>query len=67
LDDSITIVLDNRDILSGACGVVNDGNLKVIEGSLGGKNPSPEYILHTVDVVRNPLVKKIIQAYEEQT
>jgi phosphate starvation-inducible PhoH-like protein len=23
--------------------------------------------LHTVDVVRNPLVKKIIQAYEEQT
>jgi len=36
LDDSITIVLDDRDILSGVCGV-NDGNLKVIEGSLGGR------------------------------
>jgi len=29
-------VLDNRDILSGICGA-NDGNLKVIEGSLGGR------------------------------
>jgi phosphate starvation-inducible PhoH-like protein len=29
-------VLDNRDILSGVCGA-NDGNLKVIEGSLGGR------------------------------
>jgi len=28
--------LDNRDILSGVCGA-NDGNLKVIEGSLGGR------------------------------
>jgi len=36
LDESITIVLDNRDILSGVCGA-NDGNLKVIEGSLGGR------------------------------
>jgi len=36
LDDSITIVLDNRDILSGICGA-NDGNLKAIEGSLGGR------------------------------
>ena len=36
LDDSITIVLDNRDILSGVCGA-NDKNLKVIEGSLGGR------------------------------
>jgi phosphate starvation-inducible PhoH-like protein len=36
LDDSITIVLDDRDILSGVCGA-NDGNLKVIEGSLGGR------------------------------
>jgi len=36
LDDSITIVLDNRDVLSGVCGA-NDGNLKVIEGSLGGR------------------------------
>ena len=36
MDDSITIVLDNRDILSGVCGA-NDGNLKVIEGSLGGR------------------------------
>ena len=34
--DSITIVLDNRDVLSGVCGA-NDGNLKVIEGSLGGR------------------------------
>jgi len=36
LDDSITIVLDNRDILSGICGA-NDGNLKIMEGSLGGR------------------------------
>ena len=36
LDDSITIVLDDRNILSGVCGV-NDKNLKVIEGSLGGR------------------------------
>ena len=36
MDDSITIVLDDRDILSGVCGA-NDGNLKVIEGSLGGR------------------------------
>ena len=36
MDDSVTIVLENRDILSGVCGA-NDGNLKVIEGSLGGR------------------------------
>ena len=29
-------MLDNRDILSGVCGA-NDGNLRVIEGSLGGR------------------------------
>jgi phosphate starvation-inducible PhoH-like protein len=36
LDDSITIVLDSRDVLSGVCGA-NDGNLRVLEGSLGGR------------------------------
>ncbi|MDR2102114.1 MAG: PhoH family protein [Treponema sp.] len=36
MEESITIVLDNREILSGVCGA-NDGNLKVIEGSLGGR------------------------------
>jgi phosphate starvation-inducible PhoH-like protein len=36
LDDSITIVLDSREVLSGVCGA-NDGNLRVIEGSLGGR------------------------------
>jgi phosphate starvation-inducible PhoH-like protein len=36
MEDSITIVLDSRDLLSGVCGA-NDGNLKVIEGSLGGR------------------------------
>jgi phosphate starvation-inducible PhoH-like protein len=36
LEDAITIVLDNRDILSGVCGA-NDGNLKEIEGTLGGR------------------------------
>jgi phosphate starvation-inducible PhoH-like protein len=36
LDDSITIVVDNRNILSGVCGA-NDGNLKVIEEALGGR------------------------------
>jgi phosphate starvation-inducible PhoH-like protein len=29
-------VLDNREVLSGVCGA-NDGNLKVIEGTLGGR------------------------------
>jgi phosphate starvation-inducible PhoH-like protein len=36
MEESITIVLDNRELLSGVCGA-NDGNLKVIEGSLGGR------------------------------
>jgi phosphate starvation-inducible PhoH-like protein len=36
LEDSITIVLDSNDLLSGVCGA-NDGNLRVIEGSLGGR------------------------------
>ena len=36
MNDSVTIVLDNRDILSGVCGA-NDGNLKIIESSLGGR------------------------------
>jgi phosphate starvation-inducible PhoH-like protein len=36
MEDSITIVLDSGDMLSGICGV-NDGNLKVMEGSLGGR------------------------------
>ncbi|MDR2630681.1 MAG: PhoH family protein [Spirochaetaceae bacterium] len=36
MEDSITIVLDSREVLSGVCGA-NDGNLKVIEGSLGGR------------------------------
>jgi phosphate starvation-inducible PhoH-like protein len=36
LEDGITIVLDSGDMLSGICGA-NDGNLKVIEGSLGGR------------------------------
>jgi phosphate starvation-inducible PhoH-like protein len=34
LEGSGTIVLDDRDLVSGVCGV-NDGNLKAIEGSLG--------------------------------
>jgi phosphate starvation-inducible PhoH-like protein len=36
MEDSITIVLDSGALLSGVCGA-NDGNLKVIEGSLGGR------------------------------
>jgi phosphate starvation-inducible PhoH-like protein len=36
LEEGITIVLDNNEILSGVCGV-NDQNLKVIAGSLGGR------------------------------
>jgi phosphate starvation-inducible PhoH-like protein len=36
LEDSVTIVLDSRDLLSAVCGA-NDGNLRVIEGSLGGR------------------------------
>jgi phosphate starvation-inducible PhoH-like protein len=36
MEDGITIVLDSGELLSGICGA-NDGNLKVIEGSLGGR------------------------------
>jgi phosphate starvation-inducible PhoH-like protein len=36
LDESITVVLDNQDILPGVCGA-NDGNLRVLEQSLGGR------------------------------
>jgi phosphate starvation-inducible PhoH-like protein len=36
MDDGITIVLDNRELLSGVCGA-NDGNLKALEGRLGGR------------------------------
>ncbi|MCL2093988.1 MAG: PhoH family protein [Treponema sp.] len=36
MEDSITIVLESRDILSGVCGA-NDGNLRALEGSLGGR------------------------------
>lgn len=36
MNDSITIILDNRDLLSGVCGS-NDDNLKVIEQMLGGR------------------------------
>ncbi|MCL2210842.1 MAG: PhoH family protein [Treponema sp.] len=35
MDDGITIAFDNKELLSGVCGA-NDGNLRVIEGSLGG-------------------------------
>jgi len=35
LEDGITIALDDRELLSGICGA-NDGNLRIIEGSLGG-------------------------------
>ncbi|MDR1252994.1 MAG: PhoH family protein [Treponema sp.] len=35
MEDGITIVLDSGELLSGICGA-NDGNLKVMEGSLGG-------------------------------
>ena len=36
MEDSVTIVLDSRDILSGVCGA-NDRNLKAIEICLGGR------------------------------
>jgi phosphate starvation-inducible PhoH-like protein len=36
MEDSVTIVLDSGELLSGICGA-NDGNLKVMEGSLGGR------------------------------
>jgi len=35
LEERITIAFDNRELLSGICGA-NDGNLRIIEGSLGG-------------------------------
>jgi phosphate starvation-inducible PhoH-like protein len=36
MEDSVTIVLDSGDLLSGICGA-NDGNLKVMEDTLGGR------------------------------
>jgi phosphate starvation-inducible PhoH-like protein len=36
LEESITIVLDDREVLFGVCGA-NDGNLKILEGFLGGR------------------------------
>ncbi|GHV94786.1 phosphate starvation protein PhoH [Spirochaetia bacterium] len=36
MEDGITIVLDSGELLSGICGA-NDRNLKLIEGSLGGR------------------------------
>jgi len=36
MDESITIVLDSSELLSGICGA-NDGNLRLIEVSLGGR------------------------------
>jgi len=36
MDESVTIVLDSGDLLSGICGA-NDGNLKIMEDSLGGR------------------------------
>lgn len=36
MDGSLTIVLDNRDVLSGVCGA-NDGNLRVMEEAIGGR------------------------------
>ena len=36
MDESITIVLDDQDVLSGVCGV-NDRNLRALEGTLGGR------------------------------
>jgi phosphate starvation-inducible PhoH-like protein len=35
LEEGITIAFDDRELLSGICGA-NDGNLRIIEGSLGG-------------------------------
>ncbi|MDR1838010.1 MAG: PhoH family protein [Treponema sp.] len=35
MEEGITIAFDNRELLSGICGA-NDGNLRVIEGSIGG-------------------------------
>ena len=35
MEDGVTIAFDNRDLLSGICGA-NDGNLRVIESSIGG-------------------------------
>ena len=35
MEDGITIAFDNREILCGICGA-NDGNLRIMEGSLGG-------------------------------
>ena len=36
MDDSLTIVFEDREVLSGVCGA-NDNNLKLIEKSLGGR------------------------------
>ena len=35
MEEGITLAFDNRELLSGICGA-NDGNLRIIEGSIGG-------------------------------
>jgi len=70
VEESITIVLDNNEILSGVCGV-NDQNLKVIAGMLGGRihTRGNEISLSGVDkaVHRrfNTVIDKLIEAVKE--
>ena len=70
MEESITIVLDNNEILSGVCGV-NDQNLKVIAGMLGGRihTRGNEISLSVVDKAArrrfNTVIDKLIEAVKE--
>jgi phosphate starvation-inducible PhoH-like protein len=63
VEEGITIVLDNNEILSGVCGV-NDQNLKVIAEYLGGRiqTRGNEISFATADTVRNERFKTVIES-----
>ena len=70
MEDGIIIVIDNRELLSGICGA-NDGNLRIIEGSLGGyitaRGNEIHFAGHDVDSVRRfrTMMDKLITTVKE--
>jgi phosphate starvation-inducible PhoH-like protein len=63
VEEGITIVLDNNEILSGVCGV-NDQNLKVIAEYLGGRiqTRGNEISFATADTLQNRRFKTVIES-----
>jgi len=63
VEEGVTIVLDNNEILSGVCGV-NDQNLKVIAEYLGGRiqTRGNEISIATTDTVQNERFRTVIES-----